>query len=291
MTPSLWWSNSGISFEGTSVRNAKVDQCRFPSFASGKAAYNARMRRLLVFAAFLLIVSVVPVCAQRGGGHASGGSHGSMGGHSSFSGHSGFVGHSGGALGGPRFGSGFGSRLGSNFGSHSGSRFGSGTRFLGRGNRFRNGRFGFRNRCIGCFGYPYYGYDAGIDPYWWWNTYPSDDGEQRQIANEMNQQNLEEQQALREQDQDLYARQMPRPRPTQRGVSEKAENDPATILLFRDQHTREVQNYAIVDEMLWIFTPTRIEKVLLSALDVPATIQANENRGVDFRLPGVSQGQ
>ncbi len=107
----------------------------------------------------------------------------------------------------------------------------------------------------------------------------------------MNAENLQEQQALREQDQDIYARQMPRPRPTQPSVSEKAQNDPATILLFRDQHTREVQNYAIVDEMLWIFTPQRIEKVPLAVLDIPATVQANENRGVDFRLPGVSQGQ
>jgi hypothetical protein len=243
------------------------------------------MRRLLTFAAFLLIVSVVPVCAQRGGGHASGGSHGSMGSsHGGFSGHSGFLGHSMGAVGGSHFSSNFGSHLA----SRSGSRFGSGTRFFSRGDRFHNGRFGFRNRCIGCFGYGYY---AGIDPYWWWDTYPSDDAEQRQLASEMNAENLEEQQALREQDQDLYAQRMPRPRPAQPSVSEKAENDPATVLIFRDQHTREIQNYAIVDEMLWIFTPTRMEKVSLAALDVPATIQANENRGVDFRLPGVSEGQ
>lgn len=205
------------------------------------------------------------------------------GGHAGFSGHSGFVGHSSGEFGGSHFGSGFASR--------SGSHFGAGTRFSGRGDRFRSGRFGFRNRCIGCFGYPYYGYYAGIDPYWWWDTYPSDDSEQREMAAEMNAENLQEQQALREQDQDVYAQQMQRPRQPQSNVSEKAESGPATILLFRDQHTREVQNYAIVDEMLWIFTPTRIEKVPLAVLDVPATIQANENRGVDFRLPGVSQGQ
>jgi hypothetical protein len=247
------------------------------------------MRRLLTFAAFLLIISVVPVCAQRGGGHASGGSHGSMGSsHGGFSGHSGFAGHS---FAGHSMGAVGGSHFSPNFGARSGSHFGSGARFHGSGDRFRNGRFGFRNRCIGCFGYPYYGYYAGIDPYWWGDPYPSDDGEQRELANEMNAENLQEQQALREQDQDVYARQMPRPRQSQPSVSEKAENAPATILLFRDQHTREVQNYAIVDEMLWIFTPTRIEKVSLAALDVPATIQANQNRGVDFRLPGVSQGQ
>ena len=250
------------------------------------------MRRLLTFAAFFLIVSVVPVCAQRGGVHASGGSHGSMGSsHGGFSGHSGFVGHSSGAIGGSRFGSSFSVHPGSQFASRSGAHYGSGTRFFSRGYGVRCGYFGYRNRCIGCFGYPYYGYYAGIDPYWWWDTYPSDDAEQRELASEMNAENLQEQQALREQDQDLYAQGMPRSRPTQPSMSEKAENDPATILIFRDQRTREIQNYAIVDEMLWIFTPTRIEKVSLAALDVPATIQANENRGVDFRLPGVREGQ
>ena len=250
------------------------------------------MRRLLTFAAFSLIFSVIPVYAQRGGGHASGGSHGSMGGGlAAFRGHSGFVGHSSGGFGGPRFGTNFRSHAGSGIGSHSASRYGSGTRFYGRRERSRNGRYGFGNRCIGCYGYPYYGYYAGIDPYWWWDTYPSDDSEQRELAAEMNAENLQEQQALREQDRDLYARQAPSARPSQSTASEKADNDLPTILLFRDQHTREVQNYAIVDEMLWIFNPERVEKVPLGALDVPATIQANENRGVEFRLPGVSQGQ
>jgi hypothetical protein len=61
--------------------------------------------------------------------------------------------------------------------------------------------------------------------------------------------------------------------------------------VFRDQHQREIQNYAIVDEMLWIFTPQRIEKVPLAVLNVPATIKANEDRGVEFRLPESSTGQ
>jgi hypothetical protein len=241
------------------------------------------MRRLLTFAAFLLIVSIMPVCAQRGGGHASGGgSHGGFsGGHSSFSGShasGGFAGHSvyagHGAVG-----------AGSRYTSRPGSLMGS--RSYGRGPyvRGRVGAYGYRNR--GYYGYPYYGYYGGIDPYWWWDTYPSDDADQRATADQMNEENLEEQQALRDQDQDVYARRMPRPAPP----VEKEENDPATILIFRDQHTREVQNYAIVDEMLWVFSPSRIEKVPLAALDVPATVKANENRGVDFRLPGVNEGQ
>jgi hypothetical protein len=238
------------------------------------------MRRLLTFAAFLLIVSVMPVCAQRGGGgHASGGgSHGGFsGGHASFSGShaGGFAGHS---VYAGRVAAGAGSRFTARPGS-------MGSRSYGRGPyvRGRVGAYGYRNR--GYYGYPYY--YGGIDPYWWWDTYPSDDGDQRAMADEMNQENLEEQQALRDQDQDVYARRMLRPAPP----AEKAENDPATILIFRDQHQREIQNYAIVDEMLWIFTSSRIEKVPLATLDVPATVLANQNRGVDFRLPGVNEGQ
>jgi hypothetical protein len=261
------------------------------------------MRRLLILAAFLLIISLVPVCAQRGG-HASGGSHGSVGGghafsgsHGSVGGH-GFAGHSYVSHGstGTRFG---GTRVAS-----SGARFaGRGERFGGgRGDHFRRGRFGpYRyGNCYGygCwgYGYPFYAY-GGIDPNWWWDSYSSndaDDADERAEANEMNEENLREQQMLREQDHQAYARSSSRPQiPASRAPErdERAQAEPATVLIFRDQHQREIQNYAIVDEMLWIFTPQRTEKVPLAVLDMPATIKANEDRGVEFHLPESSQGQ
>ncbi len=108
----------------------------------------------------------------------------------------------------------------------------------------------------------------------------------------MNADNLQEQQALREQDQDAYGapmRQPPHASPAP--AATQADNSPATVLVFRDQHQREIRNYAIVDEMLWIFSPQRIEKVPLAILDVPATIKANDDRGIDFRLPESSSGQ
>lgn len=259
------------------------------------------MRRLFAFAAFFLIISVVPVCAQRGGGHASsGGSHGGFsGGHSGFSGGhvgGGFTGHVGGGLRSP---SGFVGHGAMGSGSHFVSHMGSGRSFR-RGGFGRGGHFGgrydhrFRNRFGYGYGYPYAGYYSylpGIDPYWWWDTYPSDDAEQRQMADEMNRENLEEQQALREQDQDAYAQARPMRRQTEPAASKEADNDPATVLIYRDQHQREVRNYAIVDEMIYLFTSQRTERVPLSVIDVPATIRANQDRGGDFRLPGVSEGQ
>jgi len=229
----------------------------------------------MIFAAFFLIISIAPVYAQRGG--HGGGSHASSGGsHGGFS-----SGHSGG------------------FPSHSGFSGGYGGSHVGVGSGWVNGSRGVRIRTYGYGyrrGYPYWGYGypwgyyVGIDPYWWWDTYPSEsDSDQRAEASAMNEQNLEEQQALRDQDQDLYARNSgPRQSAT---TASQEDNSPATVLVYRDQHQREVQNYAIVDEMLWIFTPQRIEKVPLAILDVPATIKANEDRGVDFRLPESRAGQ
>ena len=230
------------------------------------------MRRLLSLAAFLLVISLVPLCAQRGGHASSGASHGSFsGGHAGFSGHS---------MGSPAFS---GSHFGSGFGSHgfSGSHFSS--RNFNRGPRINN--FGFRNRRG--FGYPFYAY-GGIDPYWWWDSYSSNDEDlarDREVANEMNSQNLEEQQSLRTQDQNSYSR----PRDPQPAAS--ASIDPPTVLVFHDQHQREIQNYAIVGQMLWNFTSQRTEKIALAELDIPATIKANDERGVDFRLPRAASGQ
>jgi hypothetical protein len=65
-----------------------------------------------------------------------------------------------------------------------------------------------------------------------------------------------------------------------------AAESPATLLVFRDGHTAEVQNYAIVGDVLFDFSARARHKIALSDLDVSATQKENENRGVDFHLPG-----
>ena len=256
------------------------------------------MRRPVYITAFLLLIVSLPLYAQHGGGHGSfGGGHASGGGHSGFSAHSGFSGHSGGghASMGMHAGGGFGSRA-----SARGSSFNRS--FSGRGfNHFRDRdrdrfRFGsFRNNCFGfgCgwgFGSPYLW--GGIDPYWWWegSSYDQDQQNQIDMANQMNAQSLEEQR-MRQQDdppgdQNAYARSAP---PPQRQPDTQAA--PATVLIFRDQHKQEVQNYAIVGQTLWTFAPQHNQKIPLSDLDLPATTKANEERGVDFRVPGSNEGQ
>jgi hypothetical protein len=272
------------------------------------------MRRLWAISAFALFLAV-PVWAQHGGGHAGGGhGGGGFGGHAGFGGgHS--SGFSGSRIGGGRISGGM--RSGSvaprafNRPNSLSQRSYSRSPYLHngfRGSNFRTNRFrtfgfrnfGFRNNCYGyaCrgFGYPW-AYGGYYDPYWLWDSgsnYDQDYEQDRATANEMNQQSLEEQQMRRQEeadgDQDSYARSAPPRRPAQR-EAEGAPVLPPTVLVFRDQHKQEIQNYAIVGQTLWDFAPARTEKIPLSDLDLPATTKANDDRGLTFRIPAPGEGQ
>jgi hypothetical protein len=250
------------------------------------------MRRLLYTATFVLVLAGLPVRAQHGGGHVGGGhaggfGHGSFGGH--MSGGHGFGGmHAGPGIGAHGFnrGSAFSrpSLSTRNFSSRNFPRnFG---RFRGpiiRNPRFRN-RF---SRWGWGWGWPWWGYD----PWWGWNGYSSYDADYDRdlaIAREMNDQSLAEQRARDERDQDLYARSSP---PPQREEEHAEAPVPPTVLVFRDQHQQEVQNYAIVGQMLWAFAPQRTQKIPLADLDVAATTKANDERGVEFKVPSSGEGQ
>jgi hypothetical protein len=261
------------------------------------------MHRPLFIPALMLLLASLPLYAQHGGGHGSAGGHGGFASHGSFGG----GGH---AFGGAHAGSGF---AGHSFAprSFSGRSF-SGHSFSGRNyargsfNRQRTARsygrsgtglrirtYGYGNRCFGypCrggYGYPW-GYYGAYDPYWFWDSgssYDQDQQDQIGLAEEMNQQSLAEQQMRQQSDPNAYAQ--PAPHPHQ---PERTEAVSPTVLVFRDQHKQEVQNYAIVGQTLWNFAPQRTEKIPLSELDIPATTKVNEDRGVSFRLPGGQEGQ
>jgi hypothetical protein len=253
------------------------------------------MRRTFAVATVVLALAVMPALAQRGGRHSSGGHSGFAGG----SGHS-FSGH---AVGGHSFsgGHGFsGARSGAAASRMSRGNFGSSFRqsrsrgFQHRGN-FRNRNSAFRN-CFGCrrFFSPY-GYSAFYDPYWWWDSGSNyDEDREREIAeaNQMNQQSLEEQRYRQGDDQDAYA---PARRndgaPVARGDVQAESFSPTTVLIFRDQHRQDVQNYAIVGQTLWSFSAQRTQKIPLASLDLAATVKANDEQGVSFRVPEATQGQ
>jgi hypothetical protein len=64
---------------------------------------------------------------------------------------------------------------------------------------------------------------------------------------------------------------------------------PATMLVFKDGHTIEVGNYAIVGANLFDMTPGHARKVALADLDLEATQKKNDDRGVIFQLPPLPQ--
>ncbi len=237
------------------------------------------MRRALFLAAFLLLLISLPVCAQRGGMRGSGHPGGFV--------TRGAVGHPAPhAFGGMHAG----------FGSHFSNGFG------GRG--FRHGFFrdGFHHHhCFGCGGFGFPWSSAGYyDPFWWNDFYADgsrfDEQQAREqaLAQEMDRLNIEEQRlrdredawdrqreqdAYARQDQDRYARRTPPPQQT------TSLSAPATVLVFRDQHQQEIQNYAIADGTLWVFTAQFAKKIPLSELDLDATQKANDDRGVEFEIP------
>ena len=259
------------------------------------------MRRLLSITALALFLSV-PVWAQRGGGHGGFGGHGGgFAGHGFSGGSHASAGHfSGGVRSGSAFSRGVtqSARSGFSRGPFLHNGFHNGFR-----GRFHN--YGFRNNCYGyaCgYGYPWWG--AGYyDPWLWdWSgddaQFDADYNNNLAVANQMNEQSLEQQQMLRQEaadgDQDAYIpRRPPDPAPRNSASNEQQPSPVVspTVLVFRDQHQQEIQNYAIVGQTLWSFSAGRTRKIPLSDLDLPATEKANDDRGVTFRVPGANEGQ
>jgi len=246
------------------------------------------MRRLIPVAmlALLLILTAIPVFAQRGGGHGGGGMHaGASMGARGFSGGGArsFAGGSARGFSGRSFSGRSSARRGFSRRSNSFARNFAPNRSRG----IRNRGFGFRN-CFGCrrgfYGYPW-GYSGFYDPYWWWDSgssYDEDQAREMDQANQMNAQSLDEQRMRRDDsDQGNDSRRDAQPR--EEAKSETPE--PATVLVFRDQRKQEVQNYAIVGQTLFSFSGPRTQKISIADLDIQATAKANDARGVDFKVP------
>jgi len=62
-------------------------------------------------------------------------------------------------------------------------------------------------------------------------------------------------------------------------------NDAMTVLIFKDGVRREVTNYAIMGQYVFVFSGDR-RKIPLSEIDIDATQKANEERGIQFKVPG-----
>ena len=236
--------------------------------------YNCLMKRWLVTAAMASLLISAPALAQRGGGAGRGGVA-----HSSFA-----------ARG---FSGGFGSSLSFRSSGFGASRFGgvSVSTLGGRlGTSFRP-HYAYSNRYYGrrFYGYPWiYPYVGAyyVDPDFY-SDYSYAPPETNYPA--MNASGYYDQDAEYRQDEinrlEDEVAQLRAQRAAQNNSAANSQPQPATVLIFNDKHTEQVQNYAIVGETLWIFNEEHARKIPVSNLDLPATQKANEDRGADFRLP------
>lgn len=279
------------------------------------------MRRSTLFVAFGLFFAL-PLWGQRGG-HAGGGFHGGFAGSRGVSGarFSGGM-HAGAAPATRSFGVSHGSRASGGFNGARGSRrfgnqfsncFGAFCGHPGFGNQFGNplrncvgalcgSRFGsrWRHSNLGWgwgWGWSYY------DP-WLWSSWDYDDYRfdreyyrDRALAEQWNEDNLAElrmrqEEAESDRDERSYtAHSYSRSAHHENEEQQSAVAPAPTLLIFRDGHQKEVGNYAIVGQNLLDLTPQHHAKIPLSDLDVPATVKANDDRGVTFRVPGAQEGQ
>jgi hypothetical protein len=245
------------------------------------------MRRPVLLAAVVLALCLLPCQAQRGAGF-----------HGGSSGFHGAPARPGGFAGRPAMGPATGGHMGfahapvpsSSFHPHGSSGWGGNP-------HFGHHHGGVHIRTVpwwwyGRFGYPYY-YGAYY-PFWWdWNSSSYDDSDQRDyqratmrqiddLSQEVQRLRLE-----REQEQNERETAAVQPPPPARAEPTKAAPtaDLPVILVYMDKHIEEVKNYAVVGETLWAFGD-RTKKIPLMDIDLAATGKLNDERGVDFQVPG-----
>jgi hypothetical protein len=254
------------------------DSLHFLTELSFPLRYNAGMRRWSCIAAVSLMVMAMPLWAQRHGGGGGGGfgSHGVSAGHSSLARSSAGQSSAGRSYSGRPYSVRSSSAVrGGSFGRNS-----SGVR-VRTGNPYSRGFYGRRgyNPYVGYYPYGYSSWYA--DPLY-------DTNDQDAYAGEYNaapdaddtgtQRDLDQLNGKVDRlQQDVAARNRPKPDP-----------EPATALVFRDQHVEEVHNYAISGGVVWVLNDQAGKKIPLAELDIPATVKMNDDRGVDFQVPGPS---
>jgi hypothetical protein len=237
------------------------------------------MWRGLAIAALGAALLVMPLQAQRRGGASF-----SVGAHAGFSARGPVAAHRGPVFGvGPHgrvhFGTGFrgSSFLPNHFDHRRSSRWHL---------RLYPGYAGAYYVYPGYYGYadyqPDYADDNGFNTYPSYIAPPDYSGQISQIQQDEIDRLEGEVERLRE---EREARESSRLSPPQPEAASKSSRRPATVLVFRDKHTQEVQNYAIVGNTLWVFTEQRASKIPLAAIDVPATQKTNDDCGTEFRLP------
>jgi hypothetical protein len=248
-----------------------LQKCEFfsshPSRIAARLGYNVDMRRWLSRAAFGLMLLALPVWAQRGG-HGGGGGHSGGGGGAHFSSsHGGSAMHS----------SGSGAFRGGSI-AHSG------------GVRIRSGNPYYNYRGYGRRGYPYYAW--GYYP-WGWDGWYDNSSNYDSVDQDQNYAGFYQAPASApypesgglQRDLQALNGKIDRLQADVEARNHPKTEEPATALVFRDQHVEEVRNYAISGGTLWVLSDKAAKKIPLAQLDIDATVKMNDDRGVDFQVP------
>jgi hypothetical protein len=65
----------------------------------------------------------------------------------------------------------------------------------------------------------------------------------------------------------------------------KEDDSPATVFIFKDGSQIETRNFAIMGQTLYDFSSKQLKKIELADLDKTATTKANDDRGIQVKLP------
>jgi hypothetical protein len=69
------------------------------------------------------------------------------------------------------------------------------------------------------------------------------------------------------------------------------DQEPVTVLVFKDGHRQDLRGYAITGDVLYDLGQGGARKIQLADLDLPATRKLNDELGNDFRLPSLPPKQ
>jgi hypothetical protein len=232
---------------------------KFLQMVCGSPTYNIGMRRLALFTALWMLA--LPGTAQmRGDGRGGAGARAAFGAHNGMS-------VSRGHFGRPGF-------TGITFGGHFGRGFNG---------HFRHHHRFFRNNWV--WGYPIWAYyDPGFYDYSSDRSYYEASAAAESAAYDQ-QARLEQRMDRIEDRLDTLINRLQSTPASQTAPPPKPEPTSAATIVFRDGHTEEVENFAVVGQTLWIFTEQRARKVPMAQINTEATDQANQQRGIDLHLP------
>ncbi len=149
------------------------------------------------------------------------------------------------------------------------------------------GRYGYGVGVLPLYSMPYYyGYGDVVDPVdnSMEQTYGPAAAQRVDRENQAQQYNDERLNRLEQQMDDMENA----PKRTEASASEPPHavaDQPDTVLVFRDGHSVQVKNYAIVGDTIYDLSDGSRHKIAIADLDLTATEKANDARGLDFRLP------